>query len=31
MAIGTYGTVRPSDVSPADVEIIMIYSPTRDY
>jgi len=30
MAIGTYGTVRPSDVSPEDVEIIMIYSPTRD-
>jgi hypothetical protein len=30
MAIGTYGTVRPSDVSPEDVEIIMVYSPTRD-
>lgn len=30
MAIGTYGTVRPSDVSPEDVEIIMIYSPTRN-
>jgi hypothetical protein len=30
MAIGTYGTVRPSDVSPEDVEIIMNYTPTRD-
>jgi hypothetical protein len=30
MAIGTYGTVRPSDVNPEDVEIIMVYSPTRD-
>jgi len=30
MAIGTYGTIRPSDVSPEDVEIIMNYTPTRD-
>jgi hypothetical protein len=30
MAIGVYGTVRPSDVSPEDVEIIMIYSPSRN-
>jgi len=30
MGIGTYGTVRPSDVSPEDVEIIMNYTPTRD-
>jgi hypothetical protein len=30
MAIGAYGTIRPSDVSPADVEIIMNYTPTRD-
>jgi hypothetical protein len=30
MAIGTYGTIRPSDVSPADVEIIMNYTPSRD-
>jgi len=30
MAIGVYGTIRPSDVSPEDVEIIMIYSPTRN-
>jgi len=30
MAIGSYGTVRPSDVSPEDVEIIMNYTPSRD-
>ena len=30
MAIGSYGTIRPSDVSPADVDIIMNYTPTRD-
>lgn len=30
MAIGTYGTIRPSDVSPADVEIILNYTPSRD-
>jgi len=30
MAIGSYGTIRPSDVSQADVEIIMNYTPTRD-
>jgi hypothetical protein len=30
MAVGSYGTIRPSDVSPADVEIIMNYTPTRD-
>jgi hypothetical protein len=30
MAIGTYGTLRPSDVSPQDVEIIMNYTPSRD-
>jgi len=30
MALGTYGTVRPADVSPTDVEIILHYSPTRD-
>ena len=29
MAIGSY-TIRPSDVSPQDVEIIMNYTPTRD-
>ncbi len=30
MAIGTYGTNRPSDVSPEDVEIVMVYTPSRD-
>ena len=30
MAIASYGTIRPSDVSPADVEIQMVYTPTRD-
>jgi len=30
MAIASYGTVRPSDVSPSDVEIIMNYTATRD-
>jgi hypothetical protein len=30
MATGTYGTVRPADVSPEDVEIILNYTPSRD-
>lgn len=30
MAIGSYGTVRPSDVSPQDVDIIMNYTASRD-
>ena len=30
MALGTYGIKRPADVSPADVEIVMIYTPSRD-
>jgi hypothetical protein len=30
VSIGSYGTIRPSDVSPADVDIIMNYTPTRD-
>lgn len=30
MAIGSYGTVRGSDVSPEDVQIIMNYTPSRD-
>lgn len=30
MAIGTYGSVRPADVSPNDVEIFLHYSPSRD-
>ena len=30
MAIGSYGTIRPSDVSPEDVQIKMNYTPSRD-
>ena len=30
MALGTYGTVRPADVSPEDVDIILNYTPSRD-
>ena len=30
MATGNYGIVRPSDVSPADVDIILHYTPSRD-
>ena len=30
MAIGTYGNIRPSDVSPDDVEIIVNYTASRD-
>lgn len=30
MALGSYGTIRPADVSPADVEIILHYTPSRD-
>lgn len=30
MALGTYGTVRPADVSPQDVDIILNYTPSRD-
>jgi hypothetical protein len=30
MATGVYGTVRPADISPEDVEIFYQYSPTRD-
>jgi len=30
MATGTYGTIRPSDVSPEDVEILLNYTPSRD-
>jgi len=29
MATGTYGTIRPADVSPEDVEIILNYTPDR--
>jgi hypothetical protein len=31
VATGSYGTIRPSDVSPDDVEIILNYTPSRDY
>jgi hypothetical protein len=30
LATGNYGIVRPSDVSPEDVEIILHYTPSRD-
>jgi len=30
MSVGAYGTIRPSDVSPEDVEILMSYTPSRD-
>ena len=30
MATGTYGTIRPADVSPEDVEIFYHFTPTRD-
>jgi hypothetical protein len=30
MATGTYGTIRPADVSPEDVDIILNYTPSRD-
>jgi hypothetical protein len=30
MATGSYGVIRPADVSPVDVEIIVNYTPTRD-
>jgi hypothetical protein len=30
MATGSYGTIRPADVSPVDVEIIVNYTPSRD-
>ncbi len=30
MATGNFGTIRPSDVSPDDIEIIMNYTPSRD-
>jgi hypothetical protein len=31
MALGTYGTTRPADMSPEDVEIILHYTPSRDF
>ena len=30
MATGTYGIVRPADISPDDVEIFYHYTPSRD-
>jgi hypothetical protein len=30
MAVGSYGTIRPADVSPDDVEVILNYTPSRD-
>lgn len=30
MATGNYGTIRPADVSPEDIEIILNYTPSRD-
>jgi hypothetical protein len=30
VATGSYGTIRPADVSPDDVEIILNYTPSRD-
>ena len=29
MATGVYGTIRPTDVSPNDMEIYYHYSPSR--
>lgn len=30
MALGTYGTKRPADVSPADIEVLVVYTPNRN-
>ena len=30
MAIASYGTIRPADVSPDDMEIILNYTLSRD-
>ena len=30
MATGNYGTIRPADVSPEDVQIAMVYTESRD-
>jgi hypothetical protein len=30
MSVGNYGTIRPSDVSPEDVQIVMVYTESRD-
>lgn len=31
MATGSYGTIRPADVSPLDVDVIVNYTPSRDF
>lgn len=30
MATGSYGTIRPADVSPEDADVILHYTPSRD-
>ena len=30
MATASYGTIRPADVSPEDIEIILNFTPSRD-
>ena len=30
MSVGNYGTIRPSDVSPEDVQIVLVYTESRD-
>jgi hypothetical protein len=30
MSVGSYGTIRPADMSPEDVDIILNYTPSRD-
>jgi len=30
MSVGNYGTIRPADVSPEDVQIVMVYTESRD-
>jgi hypothetical protein len=30
MSVGNYGTIRPADVSPEDVQIVLVYTESRD-
>ena len=30
MALGTYGTKRPADVNPSDIEVLVVYTPNRN-
>ena len=30
MATGSYGTIRPADVSPEDVDVILHFTESRD-